>query len=162
MSTISRPYVLRHGRGIQSFGAGGVSRIAMWSLNPDEGASLTKRLKRPGGLVECDDLVARADTALRSNGGRAQKPEQAPPQRPPEVPPERERPPPEPLPERPPAPPPEMPPEPERPPSPGQPPVEIPEPEASGETAAAAVAADAQGDRRRHGRHKREIRNRLA
>jgi hypothetical protein len=113
------------------FGAGGVSRIATWSLNPDEGAPLTKRLKRPGGLVECDDLIARADTALRSNG-RAQKPERAPPQWPPQVPPEGERPPPEPPPERPPAPPPEMPPEPERPPSPGQPPVEIPEPGAGG------------------------------
>ena len=102
-----------------------------WLSANVEVRTLTQWLNRPGGRIECGDLVAPVDTTLRSNG-MAQKPEPAPPQPPPEVPPRPEPPPPEPPPERPPAPPPELPPEPERPPSPRQPPTEIPEPEASG------------------------------
>jgi hypothetical protein len=105
------------------------ARHAVAEADQEVAASMTW-LKRRGGRVERDDPIAPVDTLLRSNDP-AQEPEPAPPQPPPEVPPQPEPPPPGPPPERQPVPPPELPPRPERPPSPGQPPVEIPEPEAS-------------------------------
>ena len=88
MSTISRSMSNTVVQGANFWvGRLGVRPLATPSLSADvEVRTLTQWLKRPGGRVECGDLVAPVDTTLRSNG-MAQKPEPAPPQPPPEVPP---------------------------------------------------------------------------